>query len=295
MSRYLSNSKSKSKSLHRPQTKDSRKIRMKEEQKIHSIKFDMKPKSEAKTFEDTITALFGVRGIGKTCFGKELGEALARKYNLDIPAAYFLMADLPINNPRLKIRKSKIKTWPTLRSFIDKAEDNPKFVSTVKMWVIDTIDVLVSKGISTIAYEWGLLDLSDEGYARAWQELRHELVYQLIRLKEMGPGILLISHEKDRQMTVGRMKVGVPSMNLSDSISNAVGYLCSTIMRMRYVDKSLTKKDMGHKRCISVLGSEKEDVKDNFQLITKRYPDGIIKFKTEKKAVRRILDCFDDK
>lgn len=290
MSRYLSSSPKKSKTLHRTPTKDSRLRRMKEEQVVHKIKFDMDPENELKKFEETVAVLFGVKGIGKTSFAAYLGDALTEKYDLDLPATYFLMAE-PVNNS-LSFRKSRIKTWPTFRDFVDKAAKDSEFVSSVKMWIIDDIDTLVARGISTIAYEWGIIELSDEGYARAWHELRAELIYQLIRLREMGPGLLLISHEKDRPITVGRQKIGVPSMNLSDSICSAVGDLCSTIMRMKYIT---SKKESSSTRCISVLGSEQEDVKDNCQKITSEYPDGIIKFKSERQAVRKILDCFDTK
>jgi len=264
---------------------------MEEEQVIHPVSFDMSPSGEFRRFEDTSSVLFGAKGIGKSTFAKYLGDALAVRHNLDLPATYFLMAEPP-NNPH-SFRKSRIQTWPTFRRFIEEAEKDRKFISSIKMWVVDTIDALVAKGISSIAYEWGVFDLTDEGYARAWHELRDELVYQLLRLREMGPGLLLISHERDRKMTLNRLKIGVPSMDLSDSISNAVGYLCSMIIRMRYVNKSPSKSEIGHLRCLAVQGSEEEDVKDNLQVITQQYSDGVIKFRTEADAVRKVLDCFE--
>ena len=288
MPKYLKQSR---KVLHRTPTKDSRKKRMEEEQIVHPVSFDMSPKGEFKRFEETYCTLFGAKGIGKSTFGKELGDVLADRYKLKLPATYFLMSEPPNNS--LSFRRSRIRTWPTFRSFVDKAEKSPEFVSTVKMWVIDTVDALVAQGISTIAYEWGILDLSDEGYARAWHELRDELVYQLIRLGEMGPGVLMLSHERGREMTISRMKIRVPSMDLSDSISNAVGYLCSMIVRMRYVSKSKSKNEIGHLRCLAVQGSEEEDVKDNLQVVTASYPDGIVRFKNEKEAAVKLLSCFD--
>lgn len=85
MSRYLDKSK-KSKQLHRKPTKDSRKKRMAEEQKVHKLSFEMNPTGDIKRFEDTTSMLFGVKGIGKSTFAKELGDILAVRYNLDLPA-----------------------------------------------------------------------------------------------------------------------------------------------------------------------------------------------------------------
>jgi hypothetical protein len=277
----------------REPTKDSRKLRMEEEQIIHPISFEMSSTGETKKFEEAVVTLFGTKGIGKSTFGKVLGDSLAKKYNLDDSGTYFLMAEAP--NNALSFRKTRIKTWPTFRDFIDKAENDRRFVRTVKMWVIDSIDALVKQGISTISYEWGVFDLTDEGYARAWQEMQAELLHQLGRLNDLGPGILILSHERDRPMSIGRRIVNMPSMDLSNSIANAVGYLCSMIIRMRYVEISRDKEEIGKMRCLSFTGSESEDVKDNLQVISPKYPDGTIKFETERQAVRKVLRCFDEK
>lgn len=290
MSRYLS----KTKTASGPATHGSRRKRIKEEQRTHKITFETDPSSEFKRFEETVSGLYGIPGIGKSRFAYDLGLVLQEKYSLKYPGVYVLQCE-PINHP-WKIRKTHIPTWPTFRKFIDDVSEDKKFIKTVKMWVLDTIDALVPKGISTICHDLGVIDLKDatikmgdSGWnAVAWKELRNELLYQVLRLHQLGPGVLILSHERNRPTTDGRLTYDKPSMDLSGSVYNAIGDRCSMIFRMR---------SSGSKggRCLVCLGSNQEDAKDNLNKVSEVYEDGIIKFKTEKQAVRKILDCFDSK
>ena len=119
-------------------TLDSRLRRIQGEQVVHDIHFEMEATSCYKNFEKTISAVFGVPGIGKSKFAAVLGEILQRRYSLKTSGTYFLQCE-PINHP-WEIRASCLDTWPTFRNFVDDAEADPDFVKTVKMWVIDTID-----------------------------------------------------------------------------------------------------------------------------------------------------------
>jgi len=169
----------------------------------------------------------------------------------------YVLATEPINNPN-EFRVTRIQNWPTFKAFIDKAQENSSFLKTVKMWGIDTIDALVAKCMSSVCYEWGLTDLSDEGYSRAWVELKEELIFNLLRLVDLGPGLLLVSHERQREAKSRRMVITKDSMDLSNSICNAISYLSSIILHMRYVDKSKTSAELGHLRCLSIRGSEEK-------------------------------------
>jgi len=276
----------------------SRLKRIKEEQVIQPIKLEMTASSCSKKFEETITGVFGVPGIGKSKLAECLGLALQKKYSLRASGVYFLQCE-PINHPWC-IRKSRLNNWPTFRQFIDNACADPRFVSTVKMWVIDTIDGIIPKGISTICNDFGISDLKDatvrvgtDGwFAKAWQELRDELLYQILRLDALGPGVLILSHERYRPATVGRMRVERASMDVSNSIYNAIGDACSMVIRMRHRNEE-NKSFAKHPRCLSILASEDEDVKDNLNIVLPQYPKGLIPFTTEEQAVERLLDCFN--
>lgn len=281
-------------------TKDSRLKRIKEEQIIHDIRFEMDASSEYKCFEETISALYGVPGIGKSKFAECLGVALQKKYSLEASGTYFLQCE-PINHP-WQIRKSRLDNWPTFRKFIDGIEEHPSRASTVKMWVIDTIDGLVPKGMSTICSDFGVADLKDatvrvgvDGwYAKAWQELREELLYQILRLASFGPGVLILSHERYKKTTVNHIAIEKASMDVSNSVYNAVGDACSMILRMRNTDED-SKNKGAHLRCLVSLPSDDENVKDNLKVVLPHYPGGMIKFRSEERAVEGLLSCFEDK
>lgn len=278
MSPYAKSLKKKKKKSER--TKASRVARIDNEQVVHNIDFNDEPYSEYKSFEETMSSLYGPTGIGKTTFA------------FNIPGCHILATE-PINNPS-SFRHTRIQNWPTFKYFIDKMEKNPRLYRGVTMWAIDTIEALKDKCMSTICYEWGITDLSEEGFSRAWQELRSELEFQLLRLYDLGPGILFISHERQRESKGRRLVIHRDTMDLSNSINNCVSYLSAIIMHMRYVDKSKQSKELGHMRCLSVRGSEEEDAKDNTgRLESICYLDtGTIKFKTERIAVNKILKAF---
>jgi hypothetical protein len=276
----------------------SRLKRIANQQTVHEVEFETKASSATTCFEESISALFGMPGIGKSKFAEELGFALQNKYNLDQSGVYFLQCERI--NHSWDIRKTMIPTWPTFRAFVDKMEKSPELVKTVKMWVIDTIDALAPLGISTICHDMGIADLreatrkvGDSGwFAEAWQELRYELEYQILRLASFGPGVLILSHERARTRTENNMEVEKASMDLSNSIYNSIGDACSMILHMRVVNNVTRKAKSRPIRCLSCLSSESEEAKDNLNNMLKKYQDGIMKFTTEKEAVDNLLGCF---
>jgi len=276
----------------------SRLKRIEKQQTAHEIEFETKASAATTCFEESISALFGMPGIGKSKFAEEMGFALQEKYGLDQSGAYFIQCERI--NHSWNIRKTMTPTWPTFRAFVDKMEKSPELVKTVKMWVIDTIDSLAPLGISTICHDMGIADLreatrkvgGDGWFAEAWQELRFELEYQILRLASFGPGVLILSHERDRKRVENNREVEKSSMDLSNSIYNSIGDACSMILHMRVVNDVTRKAKSRPIRCLSCLSSESEEAKDNLNNMLKKYPEGIMKFTTEKEAVDNLLGCF---
>jgi len=271
-------------------TKASRKERMEKEQIVMETVFEITESTQFKHFNEMIAVLFGPTGIGKTTFAYELGRALPKNGNT---GTYHLTTE-PTNNPAA-FRQTRIQNWPTFKSFITQMEKSPSKVKTVSMWVIDTIDSLIPMCMSSVCWEWGLTDLSEEGFARAWGELREELVYNLLRLHALGPGILMISHERQVETLSRKLQLTKESLNLSPGVCDAIKFLSSVIFHMRYVDRSKNERELGHMRCLSIRGSDEEIAKDNTgKLQAVADEEGIIKFRTEKQAVSMILGCFED-
>lgn len=279
----------------------SRLKRIEKQQTAHDIIFETEASAATTCFEETISAAFGAFGLGKTTFAAELGFALQKKYHLSESGVYFIQC-AKINHS-LNIRKTIVPTWPTFRAFVDKMEKSPDLVKTVKMWCIDDIDSLAPLGISTICHDMGIADLreatrklGDKGwFAEAWQELRFELEYQILRLASFGPGVLILSHERGRKRTEHNVEVEKMTMDLSNSIYNSIGNMCSMVLHMKVMSSVVRKAKSRPIRCLSFLDSENEEAKDNLNVLLKRYPEGIMRFGTEREAVDNLLRCFGSK
>jgi hypothetical protein len=276
---------------------ESRKKRIDGEQVVKDISFVMEEESTHTTLETSIIGLYGVPGIGKSTFAHELGFALKEKYNLQYSGVYFLQCD-PINHMH-KFRHTMTDTWPTFRAFVDKMENSPELVKTVKMWVIDTLDGIIPKGISTICHDFGIVDMregvtkiGDDWAQEAWTELRFELRYQILRLAALGPGVLLLSHSRDRKVTERGIEIEKSQMDVSPSIYSALGNDCAMIMRMKLQTGKAKKESNSSPRCLAILESMDEFAKDNLGLVTAKYPNGIVPFMTEREAVDKLLLCF---
>lgn len=255
-------------------SKASRKHRLAEAQVVKPIIFADKAVVKARRFQDCVVSLFGPAKIGKS------------KFASCIPNIYFLATEPGYE--WLKLRTSDIDNWPTFKRFVEEMEKSPRKVKTVSMWTIDTIDRLCNMCMATICYEWGLTDLSEEGWSRAWTELRDEVTYWILRLKALGPGILFISHERQRDIVSRRIKLTKDSLDLPNTTYNVISYFSDITLHMRYVGKSRRSEELGKMRCLATVPSEAEDAGDR----TGRLPE-IIKFRTEKQAVRKILRCFE--
>lgn len=281
-------------------THDSKLKRIVAEQKCYDIDLSLDETASGLTFENTITGLYGIPGIGKTRLAYELGKKLQEKHGLERSGLHVIRCE-PVNHS-LSMRGTDVPTWPTFRAFVDAVEADPEFVSTVKLWCIDTIDSLIPKGISTVCHDLGIINMkdgtksvgNDNWVAEAWQELRAELMFQILRLHHMGPGVLILGHERYRKGTMGRMTINRPSMDLSDSVYNALNVVCSMMFRLRGLDTEQTTLKRAQKRALCAIGSKDEDAKDNLDVVLKHYADGVIPFTTEKEAVERLYACFGD-
>ncbi len=256
--------------------KAGRKFRLEQSQVTAPIIFAQTPRVSAKRFQDTFSCLYGPTKIGKSTLASL------------IPGTYLLATEPGYE--WLNVRVTDVPNWKTFKKFVEYMENHPKDVASVKMWVVDTVDNLSQMCIEGICFDWGLTDISDEGWGRAWQELRQEFTFWILRLKALGPGVLFISHERQREFSSRKIKLNKDSMDLPGTTYSVVSYLCDVILHMRYVKQSHKAEEIGELRCLSMRPSETEDAGDK----TKRLPS-IIKFETEQQAVDKILQCFRKK
>lgn len=269
--------------------------RIEQSQKVHKLNFQLEEESVIKTFEDSISAVYGVPKVGKTKFAYELGKALQKKYSLPHSGTCFLKCDWV--NYDWKVRGEMIPTWPTLREFVDGMEERPELVKTIKMFVIDTVDALVPMGMNTICYDLEVADLKDAAInignniwsQEGWKQFRLELEFQLFRLKYLGPGVLILSHEQYEDVKVNGLMEQRAKMALSNSVYNTIVPACSMMLHM----KLKNGEHSGGIRQLVGLESTEERAGDNLNKIAPRYTNGIIPFRTEAEAVEKLLGCFD--
>jgi len=251
------------------------KHRIAESQKAYPILWADEPTVKAKRFQDLSCVLFGVKGIGKTPF-------LA-----SIPGMYFIATE-PGTNWQ-SVRASEVTTCATFKKFILDMEASPEKVATVRMWGIDTLDKLENMFMNNICYEWGLTSMSEEGFAGAWIELENQMDYWLKRLFAIGPGLIMTSHERDRDFEDGKITRSRVSLDLVRRSYKAVTDFADLGMHMRCVRQSGDVKDGRQpKRCIATYPSVYEDCWNR----TGKVP-AFIEFNTEAEAVKKIMASFD--
>jgi len=221
-----------------------------------------------------------------------LGFALQEKYSLNLPAVHMLQCEAV--NHRWVLRGSDkedyIDTWPTFTKLVDELENRPDYVKTVKMWGIDTVDGIVPKILLHLCDAHEVLDPHDKAWGSIYGESQDELECAILRLRSMGPGVMLFSHE--RSVEVRRGKVTVPQANpdMSEKMRNRMLALCSMWIRMR--PEAAGGKERRGRRCLVAVEGDTEYAKDNYDVVRGRYPNGVIGFDTEREAVDKLLACF---
>jgi len=109
----------------------------------------------------------------------------------------------------------------------------------------------------------------------------------------MGPGVLILSHERYNTRVVHSVEIDRATMDVSNSIYNAIGDACSMVLHMRVAGEA--KRSRTAPRCLASVTSDEEEAKDNLGVVLPHYPNGIIPFTTEKNAVEKLMGCFDGK
>jgi len=254
-------------------TMASRESRIQADQEVVSLAFMEEAAPKVSKFEESMAILYGPPGIGKTSLCAE------------IPGHYII--DTELKSGWLERRATEVPNWPSFKAFIDMMESHPELVETVSMWQVDTIDKLISKCMNTICYEWGIMDLSEEGFARAWTELFAEVTAQIMRLKALGPGVLLVSHERTIERKARHIIIDHTRMDVSPGVFATLSNMADITMHMTYVTRSDDIADIGRQRCLVTRGDETQDAKD----CTHMLPE-VIKFKTEAGAVKQVLAAF---
>lgn len=258
--------------------------------KAHPLFFNAEPQGGFQELHEIMWVIFGEKGVGKTTFAWQIGDQLQYRFALDKNACFFIMAEK--RNNSLPLRGELVPNWLTFIEFVTQVSNHPEIIDTTKIFVIDPLDTLIESAIDTMCGDYDITEMHQEGFSRAWKELRAQLLSYCNVLRSLVPGLLIISHQRYREVKEGIFSRDKASMDLGDKTANVLGAPCSMIVRMRIVEEkspSTTKS----KRCLSCLPNDREEVKDNLDVVCKTYSNGIIPVDTPRKGAQALLDCFD--
>jgi len=242
--------------------------------KPDEIIFEQKASRKGGRFQEHFITLYGAPKIGKSTFC------------MNFPNIYMLPTEPGYR--WLKCRKTYIPNWATFRHFVQKVEDKPKFLRGVDLWSIDTTTNLSKFCMQWVCGREGIAHPTDQEWGKGWEAYGDEFMYWILRLAALGKGIIFVAHEKEKEIISRRIRLTKLSPNLPSTTGKFINAISNIILHIGYVEQSRDADELGVLRAIYTKPSETRDAGDQTGML----PD-VIKFRTEKQAVRKILRCFE--
>jgi len=239
------------------------------------VQFAVKPVLEGGSFQNLLILLYGIVKIGKSTFASLFS------------GVYFVRTEPGLRS--LKVRATQIRHWPDFQAFVRRMEAKRKELDTVTIFCIDTITNLSKFCMHWVCGREGISHPSDQDWGKGWEAFADEFSHWILRLVELGKGVLFIAHESQTEVISRKMKVTKSSPDMPKTTYRIINNLVDIILWMNYISVSKQLEELGEVRCFYTKPTETRDAGDR----TRRLPD-VIKFRTEKQAVRKILRCFKD-
>lgn len=241
--------------------------------KADAIELEEEPTIDAESLQDCVILLYGVPKIGKT------------RFFCNIEGMYLLPTEPGYHFQN--VRKTPIRNWITFKTFVKKMEKRGKFVRTVRIWGIDTVDKLAKFCMQYVCGREGITHPSDQEWGKGWEAYRDEFTHWILRLGMLGPGLGFISHESSKEVIVGGLKVPKAIPELDKTTYKVINPMADLILRMGFV-KVKTPSGRKKKRCLFTRPTAYMDAGDRTGVL----PDKI-KFATEKEAIKTMQRCFE--
>lgn len=126
--------------------------------------------------------LYGREKIGKTTLAAQFPDAL------------FLMFEP--GGKALSIYQMAMTSWATFTKTLRLLETDTRF----KTVVVDTVDIAFKKCEAAMCRKLGIEHPSDEDWGKGWTKVRDEFTDRMAALMSLGKGVILISHDAEREM-----------------------------------------------------------------------------------------------
>jgi len=138
-------------------------------------------------FHENIIIIYGIPKIGKTTFASSMPDS-----------AFILTED---GAKHVKIRGWKIDNWTQFLNVLVNLEQNIR-TCPFKSIIIDTVDNLSDMCADFVCKKYGVGDLLDVPYGKAFASYTREFKKQINRILKLGLSLTCISHAEDKDVNV---------------------------------------------------------------------------------------------
>jgi hypothetical protein len=252
---------------------------------MSDLEFEDEPSMTGGDFMSAMVCLYGPPKIGKSSLAKL------------IRGAYFLPTEPGFSF--LNIRKTRIKSWVDFIGWVKKMEKMPKKVRTVGMWIIDTGDNLSKFAMQYACGREEISHPTEEEWGKGWEAFRDEFNHWMLRLCALGPGVLVIAHETEREVEVRGRKIPKWTPSMPKTTYALVNALADITLHMSFDDSAIKKKtkrvhgkkirpDEYANRCFYTKPTENRDAGDRTGLLPPK-----ITFATEQEGLDKVMGYID--
>lgn len=159
--------------------------------------------------------LYGTWKIGKSTFASKFHDPL---FISTEPGLKFL-----------RVRKVEVRDWETYLALLKMLESGKHEAG---MLVVDTVDNLFKFCFSYVCETEGFDHPADEGFGKGWEAIYDEWFKGVMRLDNLGVGVMFISHEAQRDVESRGLKITKTMPNLPKTGMRVIGSLVDTILRI---------------------------------------------------------------
>ena len=197
-------------------------------QEADEFNFEEDATREGMAFQNMLSIVYGPPKIGKSTLCAQF------------PGVYFLPTEPGYK--ALEVRKTYIPNWVTFTKFILNMKRKPKLCKTVDLWCIDTSDNLAKFCMQWVCGREGIAYPSDQEWGKGWEAYRDEFTYWILQLANLGPGIIFVSHQTEREIISRSVKVTKISPALPKTCYTVLNNMVDIILHMSYTNKSNTSR-----------------------------------------------------
>ena len=198
--------------------------------KREAVKLPKERSVRASSLQEHSILIYGREKIGKTTLAAEF------------PDAFFLMCEP--GGKDLEIFQAPISDWSDFLGYLRALEKSKRFQTVV----VDTADLAYKLCEQYCCRKLGIDHPSEEDWGKGWGAVRDEFTSAMVRLQNSGRGLLLLSHEREKEF---KRKDGSKTHRIGPSMPNG-----ATTVLEPMVDIFAHYDYEGKKRVLTIRGDD---------------------------------------